>query len=119
MGSIPVAGAKKTDGKTVGLFGTRTPNPSLRAKRAKMGSHPRRRTRRARSHGGNPKDICRRRNSRQIVLFIICLLYNFLKSTSFFLKPIDIFRIPLYNNMPLEIGSFLSAFLTPPKVQRV
>jgi hypothetical protein len=37
MGSIPVAGAKKTDGFTVGLFGTRTPNPSLRAKRAKNG----------------------------------------------------------------------------------
>ena len=45
MGSIPVAGAKKTDGFAVGLFGTRTKNPSLQAKRANMGSHLRRRAR--------------------------------------------------------------------------
>ena len=68
---------------------------------------------------GKPKDTHCRRNFRQIVLFIICLLYNPLKSTSFFLKPIDNFRIPLYNNMPLEIGSFKCVLKTPPNVQRV
>ena len=45
MGSIPVAGAKKTSATGGGLFGIRTANPSVQAKRSGIGfAYPARRS---------------------------------------------------------------------------